>query len=110
MGLDRGDGKRPDGLTLFPFKCGKALAWDATCVDTFASSSLIKSAIEPGSASKSAELRKCAKYEAITHTDRHIFVPVAAETTGILGLSTTRFLAELGTRGLFGCEIIFCWI
>ena len=25
VGVDRGDGKRPDGLTIFPWKCGKAL-------------------------------------------------------------------------------------
>ncbi|OQV25841.1 hypothetical protein BV898_00766 [Hypsibius exemplaris] len=32
--LDRADGKRPEGLTLAPWKRGKALAWDVTCVDT----------------------------------------------------------------------------
>ena len=28
------DGKRLDGATLVPWKCGKLLVWDATCVDT----------------------------------------------------------------------------
>ena len=36
VGLDRGDGRRPDGLTIFPWKFGKALVWDVTVVDTLA--------------------------------------------------------------------------
>ena len=32
-GLDRGDGKRPDGMTVFPFSREKYLIWDSTCVD-----------------------------------------------------------------------------
>ena len=39
-GLVQGDGKKPDGLTLVPWKAGKALTWDATIVDTFAASYL----------------------------------------------------------------------
>ena len=35
VGLDRGDGKRPDGMTVFPFSMGKCLIWDCTCVDFF---------------------------------------------------------------------------
>ncbi|XP_073949065.1 lipase 3-like [Choristoneura fumiferana] len=34
--MARDDGKRPDGVTLVPWKLGRALMWDATCVDTFA--------------------------------------------------------------------------
>lgn len=34
--IDRGDGKRQDGITAFPSKQGKCLLWDATCTDTFA--------------------------------------------------------------------------
>ena len=37
-GLLRSDGKRPDGVTLAPWKCGQLLVWDATCPDTFAPS------------------------------------------------------------------------
>ena len=34
VGLDRGDGKRPDGMTVFPFSRGKCLIWDCTCADS----------------------------------------------------------------------------
>ncbi|XP_063382985.1 uncharacterized protein LOC134669394 [Cydia fagiglandana] len=39
-GLARDDGKRPDGMTLVPWKMGRPLVWDATCVDTLAQSHL----------------------------------------------------------------------
>ena len=29
-GVDRGNGKRPDGMNVFPFAEGKSLVWDAT--------------------------------------------------------------------------------
>ena len=35
--LDREDGKRPDGIIVFPFSSGKRLIWDSTCVDYFPS-------------------------------------------------------------------------
>ena len=44
-GLDRGDGKRPDRITVYPYSRGRCLIWDATCVNTFASSNLIRAAL-----------------------------------------------------------------
>ena len=35
-GLDREDGSRPDGITVFQFSGGRSLVWDCMCVDTFA--------------------------------------------------------------------------
>ncbi|CAH2218448.1 jg8322 [Pararge aegeria aegeria] len=35
-GLFRDDGRRPDGMTIVPWSMGRALVWDATCVDTLA--------------------------------------------------------------------------
>ena len=35
-GLYRSDGKRPDGISIVPWKCGQLLVWDAMCLDTFA--------------------------------------------------------------------------
>ena len=35
-GLDRGDGKPPDGM--YPYSRGSCIIWDATCVTTFVSS------------------------------------------------------------------------
>lgn len=39
-GLVRSDGKRPDGVTMVPWKYGKPLVWDATCPDTLAPSNM----------------------------------------------------------------------
>ena len=50
VGLDRGDGRRSDGVTSFFFKGGKALAWDATCTDSFSPSNPYATILIPGSA------------------------------------------------------------
>jgi len=95
-GLDRGDGKRPDGITTFPFANGKCLAWDATCSDTFSPSALSSSAAFPGSKCCSAEASKQTKYKSLE--DRFTFVPIAIETSGIIGPKSKHFLRELGHR------------
>ena len=47
-GLCRSDGKRPDGVTIIPWKSGRTLVWDATCTDTFAALHLAQAAREAG--------------------------------------------------------------
>ena len=96
VGLDRGDGKRPDGLTLFPFANGRSLIWDATCVDTFSAAHINNSATQPGQAAAKAEKAKTDKYASLS--DRFLFQPVAVETSGVLGPSTFGFLKSLGSR------------
>ena len=36
QGLSRSGGKRPDGMTLIPWKAGKCAFWDVTVIDTVA--------------------------------------------------------------------------
>src|SRR6218665_984384 len=36
QGMLRSDGKKPDGLTLIPWRSGRCMAWDATVADTVA--------------------------------------------------------------------------
>ena len=48
LGLSRSDGKRPDGVTVVPWKNGKQLVWDATCPDTSAPSHLSLTSTEAG--------------------------------------------------------------
>jgi hypothetical protein len=96
LGMDRGDGKRPDGITVFPFKNGKSLCWDCTCVDTYAETHLITSAVSAGSAAAKAETSKRRKYVALTR--QFLFEPIAIETTGVYGETTTRIVKEIGRR------------
>ena len=95
-GTDRGDGRRPDGTTVFPFSRGKSLCWDATCVDTFAETNLNGSALASGGAASRAEDSKRRKYAALA--DRFRFEPIAVETSGVFGSSTASVVAELGRR------------
>ena len=55
VGLDRGNGRRPDGVTSFPFKGGKALTWDAIYTDSVSTSNLYSTILNPGSASSTSE-------------------------------------------------------
>ena len=95
-GLHRVDGRRPDGITLFPWKSGKCLVWDATVVDTFSASHVIASAVAPGSAAGLAESAKVKKYSNLI--GNYVFQAVAIETGGSIGPSSLCFLTELGQR------------
>ena len=94
--LSRSDGKRPDGISLMPWKQGRCLVWDVTCCDTLAISHLNCAVTGPGVVTTDAECRKQLKYEAISRT--HCFIPVAVETIGALGEEATGFLKDLGRR------------
>ena len=95
-GLDRGDGKRPDGITLIPFSQGKALCWDSTCTNTYSENSLNNSAIKPGAAATAAEESKRRKYRGLT--DRFIFSPLGFETSGAFGPEAHRVITDIGRR------------
>ena len=96
VGLDRGNSKRPDGITLFPFTHGQHLCWDATISDTFSASVINDSASKAGSAADRAEKRKINHYSNLL--DRYRFTPISFETTGVYGKQTEDFIAELGRR------------
>ena len=59
VGIDRGDARRVDGVTVFLYRRGKILCWDATCVDTFSATYVVGLAFDPGSAAAAEEVRKC---------------------------------------------------
>ena len=95
-GLDRGDGSRPDGITVFPYRHGKPFVWDCTCVDTFAESHLNSSAVAAGCAAREAEVRKRRKYAGLG--EAYMFEPIAIETTGVYGATTAIIVKEIGRR------------
>lgn len=95
-GLARADGKRPDGMTYFPWKRGKNLIWDFTCSDTLAPSHLATSSVSAGKIAELAENLKSAKYA--TLEDNYIVTPICVETLGPWGPSGLEFVKELGSK------------
>jgi len=89
QGLSRADGKRPDGLTMVPWREGKLLTWDVTVVRPLAESYIGDSATNAGSAAESAATRKATKYAVLERT--HIFQPVAVENLGTMNASAYGF-------------------
>ena len=83
-GLLRGDGKRPDGLTLVPWQSGRSLTWDVTVVDTLANSYTPTTSVTSCGAAESAATRKRVKYAEIIQS--HHFVPIAIETLGSISI------------------------
>jgi len=94
--LFRSDGRRPDGMSMIPWKQGRCLVWDVTCPDTLAKSHLNVAGSTAGAVASEAEAHKRAKYSAISQT--HYFVPIAIETFGALGVEAEAFLNDLGGR------------
>ena len=92
----RSDGKRPDGLTLFPWGQGKSLVWDFTCVHRLAASYSRFATIPGAAVAALAEDKKLSKYSDLAR--EYIVQPVAVETLGGLGPSTLSFLSDLGRR------------
>ena len=96
LDLSRSDGKRPAGASIVPWKNGKYLVWDATCLDTFAVSYTSLATREAGAVAAQAEERKSLNFCSLVSS--HTFVPVAIETSGTLGPRTRVILRELGHR------------
>ena len=96
VGLCRSDGKRPDGLTMTPWKGGRSLIWDVTVSDTLAASYVPSTSVVPGAAAEQAALRKHSKYEELSRN--FCFVPLAFESFGPICAEATDFLCSLGAR------------
>jgi hypothetical protein len=95
-GMLRSDGKRPDGVTLIPWKRGRQLVWDFTCCHTMAPSHLAMSSSEAGKAANEAERLKSLKYQELSQN--YSFVPFCVETMGAWGTSALKLARELGER------------
>ena len=82
--------KRPDGISLAPWKNGKCLIWDATCPDTYAPSHRAVTAGGAGELAEQAEQTKCLEYSALE--SKFFFVPIAIESSGVFDPKAYTFL------------------
>ena len=48
----------PDGVIAFPYKQGKCLTWDFTCINTICDSYLFENAKESGKGAEAAKKKK----------------------------------------------------
>ncbi|RVE54522.1 hypothetical protein evm_001007 [Chilo suppressalis] len=100
-GIARDDGKRPDGMSLIPWKMGRVLVWDATCSDTLAPSHLHGTNNRAGAACEAAEKVKACKYRVSMSSseggcDNKAFEGTADDGFQTIDLRTTR-LRDDGT-------------
>ena len=72
------------------------MTWDVTCVDTFADTVLVQSALAPGAAARQAEERKRRRYAELSQP--YIFEPIALETSGVYGPAAAAFDTLLTLR------------
>ena len=93
IGLFRSDGKRPDGMTLVPWKVGRCLTWDVICPDTLAASHRALTSVTPGAAAERAALLKHTKYAADSRFRSRGYL---IETLGPINEEGTSFLCEIG--------------
>jgi hypothetical protein len=95
-GLNRDDGKRPDGVTLAPFARGRPLVWDVTVSDIFAPTNLNTACQKAGATADAAELFKINKYSSLA--DTYIVKAVAFDTMGVPATDTRKLLKLVGNK------------
>ena len=95
-GCNRSDGKRPDGLTLIPWKYGKPLIWDFSSTDTTCQSSLPSTKRRAGAAASMRENSKKLKYRDLEND--FYFCPISIETMGPWGEEGQSLLFEIGKK------------
>jgi hypothetical protein len=94
-GLSIADNKRPDGLTLLPWREGKPLAWDVTVICPLAQSYISGYSI-PGAAAELAATRKLDKYSNLPNS--YLFQPIAFENLGAINESAISLISDLGHK------------
>ena len=94
--LSKKDCLRPAGLTLHPYKEGKCLIWDVTCVDTLAKAHIKGTSKLPGSAAEKAEKVKLSKYKELMQD--YYMIPIAIETLGSWGPEGLEFIKSMGEK------------
>ena len=87
-GLDRQDGKRPDGLTLIPWHGARSLVWDVTVVSQLAASYVDRAATDAGTVADMRATRKTKKYSTLSSAYR--FEPIAVENLGVFSSTTLQ--------------------
>src|ERR1700761_5130964 len=83
-------------MSLVPWTRGRSLLWDYTCVDTFAQSYLNSTSKHIGSAAEKAERKKIDYYNQLAN--QFIFIPVASETSGIIGKLGLKLIKKIGSK------------
>ena len=68
--------------------------WDAACTDTYTPSSIGAAVTGAGAVAEKSEQHKASKY---SHLDsNYMFIPVAVETSGVIGPQSLKFIEDLG--------------
>jgi len=94
-GVCRDDGKRPDGMSLIPWRQGLPLLWDFTFYDTLAPSNVSTSSRGASRLANSAESAKIKKYSSLTTTFH--FSSLCVETLGAWGSCTRLLVRRIGS-------------
>ena len=83
----------PYRVTVFPYKQGRCLAWDFTCVDTLCDTYIFDSTHEAGKAAKIAESKKNNKYKDLESS--YVFTPIAVKTFGSWGPESLKIIKDI---------------
>jgi len=89
------NGKRPDGMTLIPWRRRLLLVWDFTCSDTLAPSNLSTSFSGASRMANSPEASKARKYS--TMAPNFHLSPLCVETFGAWGSSVHLVVWQIGS-------------